>query len=80
MAAVDDVDELIEQFHLAQDEFVKGNAEPALRLISHRGDVTLGNPYGPVVKGWEQVVEASQHAAARSGTARWWPSRPSLSM
>jgi len=24
MAAVDDVDELIEQFHLAQEEFVKG--------------------------------------------------------
>ena len=25
MAAVDDVDELIERFHLAQGEFVKGN-------------------------------------------------------
>ena len=30
MTAVDDlVDELIERFHLAQGEFVKGNPEPA---------------------------------------------------
>jgi hypothetical protein len=32
MAAVDDLDELIEQFHLAQGEFVKGNPEPCKRL------------------------------------------------
>jgi len=28
LAAADDVDELIERFHLAQGEFVKGNTEP----------------------------------------------------
>jgi hypothetical protein len=28
MAAVDDVDELIEQYHQALDEFLKGNPEP----------------------------------------------------
>lgn len=66
MATTDDLDQLIEQFHLAQDELVKGNAEPALRLISHRGDVTLGNPLGPFVKGWEQVAKSSQQAAAGS--------------
>jgi hypothetical protein len=36
MPAVDDVDELIEQFHLVQGEFVKGNREPCKRLFSQR--------------------------------------------
>ncbi len=45
MAALDDVDELIEQFHLAQGEFVKGNPEPMHSLFSHREDVTLNNPF-----------------------------------
>jgi hypothetical protein len=41
MSAVDDVDELIEQFHLAQGEFIKGNPEPCKRLLSHLEDVSL---------------------------------------
>ena len=52
MAAIDDVDNLIEQFHLAQDEFVKGNAEPTLKLFSHRDGATLCNPLGPPALGW----------------------------
>jgi hypothetical protein len=51
MSAVDDVDELIEQFHLAQGEFVKGNTEPVKRLLSHREDVTLNNPFSPPARG-----------------------------
>jgi hypothetical protein len=43
MAAVDDVDQLIEQYHLALDGFVKGNPEPVKKLFSHREDVTLSN-------------------------------------
>jgi len=50
MAAADDVDELIEQFHLASDEFLKGNPEPVNKLWSRREDVTLANPYGPPVR------------------------------
>ena len=30
MVVVDDVDELIERFHQAQGEFVKGNPDPSL--------------------------------------------------
>ncbi len=36
MSAVDDVDELIEQWQLAGYEFVKGDPEPAKKLFSHR--------------------------------------------
>jgi ketosteroid isomerase-like protein len=65
MGAVDDVDELIEQFHLAQGEVVKGNPEPVKRLVSHRDDVTLANPLGPPVRGWEQVAEATERATSQ---------------
>ena len=44
MSAVDDVDELSEQFHLAQGEFVKGNPEPVKKLLSRRDDATLNYP------------------------------------
>jgi ketosteroid isomerase-like protein len=64
MSAVADVDELIEQYQLALDEFLKGNPEPAKKLWSHREDVSLANPYGPPVRGWEQVSETMQHAAS----------------
>jgi ketosteroid isomerase-like protein len=65
MAAVDDVDQLIERFNLAQGEVVKGNPEPALRLFSHREDVTLANPLSPPVRGWERVTEVSGRAASQ---------------
>jgi hypothetical protein len=56
MAAVDDVDRLSEQYHLALDEFLKGNPEPAEKLWSHREDVSLANPYGPPVRGWGRLL------------------------
>src|SRR5919107_2771217 len=64
MGAVDDVDELIEQFHLAQGEVVKGNPEPVKRLFSRREDVTLANPFFPPVRGWEQVAETLERTAS----------------
>jgi ketosteroid isomerase-like protein len=65
MAAEDDVDDFIEQFTLAQGELLKGNPEPAKNLCSHRQDVTLANPLGPVVHGWEQVAAATDQAASQ---------------
>ena len=66
MAAVDDlVDELIEQFHLVQGEFVKGNPEPVKRLLSHREDVTFNNPISPPARGWEQVAWTMERAASQ---------------
>src|SRR5215212_3495843 len=65
MSALDDVDEVLEQYHLAAAELIKGNPEPYKRVFSHREDVTLANPYGPPVRGWEQVAEAREHTALR---------------
>ena len=74
MATVDDVDELIEQYYRAQTEFLRGNPEPVKDLFSHREDVTLANPYGPPVRGWEQVSKTIEHAASlrSDGTLVCW--------
>jgi ketosteroid isomerase-like protein len=64
MAAVDDLDEVIEQFQLALNEFLKGNPEPAQNLFSHRDDVCLANPLGPPARGWEQVAATMERAAS----------------
>jgi ketosteroid isomerase-like protein len=65
MSAVDDVDQLIEQFHLASDEFLKGNPEPVQKLWSRREDVTLANPFGPPVRGWDEVAKVGDRAASQ---------------
>jgi ketosteroid isomerase-like protein len=64
MAGVDNLDRVIEQWHLAQGEFVKGNPEPVKKLWSHRDDVSVANPYGPPVRGWDKVAEVVDHAAS----------------
>ena len=66
-----DFDQAVERYHLALDEFMKGNPAPAKKLYSQRDDVTLGNPFGPFVHGWKQVVEAMEQAASnyRDGDA-----------
>ena len=64
MSTVDDLDQAIEQFHLAQGEFVKGNPEPCKKLFSHREDVTLNNPVSLPARGWEQVAATTDRAAA----------------
>src|SRR6266849_7015678 len=60
-----DFDEVVEQYHLALGEFVKGNPEPVKKMSSHREDVTLANPLGPPVRGWEQVAAATERAASQ---------------
>jgi ketosteroid isomerase-like protein len=74
MATVDDVDELIEQYFRAQGEFLRGNPEPVKDLFSHREDVTLANPYGPPVSGWDDVAKTIEHAASlrSDGTFLGW--------
>ena len=65
MAAVDDLDEVIEQYHLALGEFLKGNPEPVKKIFSHGEDVTLANPFGPPARGWEQVAQTIERASSQ---------------
>jgi ketosteroid isomerase-like protein len=68
---VDDVDRLIERYHSALGEFVKGDPKPVQALFSHREDVSLANPHAPPVRGWDEVAKAIEHAASsrRDGRA-----------
>jgi ketosteroid isomerase-like protein len=66
-----DFDQLVEQQHVALDAFAKGDDEPLAALWSRADDVTLGNPFGPFVRGFEQVAATMKRAAAlyRDGEA-----------
>src|SRR5215217_4372936 len=65
MTAEDNVEELLEQFDLASRGFLKGSPGPLKKVYSHRPDVTLANPLGPAVRGWEQVAATLEHAASQ---------------
>jgi uncharacterized protein (TIGR02246 family) len=67
----EDLDQVLELYHEALAAFMRGDHEPAKRLFSQREDVTLGNPFGPFARGWTQVVETMERAAApyRDGDA-----------
>jgi ketosteroid isomerase-like protein len=69
--ALNDFDRVLEQNHLALDAFAKGDSDPLERLWSRRADVSLGNPFGPFVRGFEQVAETMKRAATyyRDGKA-----------
>ena len=75
MTAEDDVDALIERCKLATAEFVRGDPEPYKALFSHRQDVTLANPFFPVVRGWEGSPRPSSVPHRVLGTASSWARR-----
>jgi ketosteroid isomerase-like protein len=60
-----DIRKIIEQYHSAADEFSRGNSQPVKMIYSHQKDVTLANPFGPAVCGWEQVSKALDYASSR---------------
>ena len=64
MAASDDFEQVLEPYHLALGDIIKGNPESYRKMFSHRDDVTLANPFGPVARGWEQVAETLERAAS----------------
>jgi ketosteroid isomerase-like protein len=66
MATVDDFDEVVKQYHLALNEFLKANPEPLKKFFSHRDDVTLANPLvGLPARGWQQVAATLEHASSQ---------------
>ena len=61
---MDSLDAVVEESHRALDAFLKGDANPVKPLVSHRDDVTLPNPFGPPRRGWTEVEETLEQAAA----------------
>lgn len=68
---MDDAERVIERSHQAWDSFMRGDPTPALELLSRLDDVTLGNPFGPFVRGWQDVAAHVTEAAGyyRDGEA-----------
>ena len=60
-----DLVEFTSELRLAWGEFAKGNPEPAKEAYSRRDDITLANPFGPAVRGWEKVAETLDFASSR---------------
>ncbi len=48
-----DLRQVVGQYHAAADTFSRGDPLPVKMIFSHRDDVTLANPFGPVVRGWQ---------------------------
>jgi ketosteroid isomerase-like protein len=61
--APQDLDQAIELNHLSIDQFTKGTSKPLEALYSRSDDVTLGNPFGPFVRGFDQVARTMERAA-----------------
>jgi ketosteroid isomerase-like protein len=68
--ASDDLDATITAVREGVNAFVQGDTMPQKSLWSRRDDVTLANPLGPPRRGWSNVEEAMDRAAAefRDGT------------
>ena len=64
MSAEQAFDEALAQFQQAQRAFMLGDPQPTQLMFSQSEDVTLGNPLGPPVRGWQQVAAAAARAAA----------------
>lgn len=60
-----ELEQFIEQYHRATGAFINGDPEPQKALFSHREDVTLANPLGPPARGWKQVEQTLERAAAQ---------------
>jgi ketosteroid isomerase-like protein len=64
MNAKDDFDALLDPYHDALGEIIRGEDPKKFKaLYAHSDDVTLGNPFGPVARGWEKVSETLERAA-----------------
>jgi ketosteroid isomerase-like protein len=71
MVAWAEVDELIERYHQALGEFMKGDPDPLKKLSSHREDASLTNPQGSVAVGWTEIAEATDRAASTRRDGRF---------
>lgn len=63
-AGSEGLDALLQEYHQALDAFFRGDSGPVKPCFSRREDVTLANPFGPARRGWNEVEETMDRAAA----------------
>jgi hypothetical protein len=59
------LDTLVEQCHDALGQLIRGDATAWAELFSTEDDVSLGNPFGPFVSGFQDVIATARSAADR---------------
>jgi len=71
VSALDDLNRAVDQSHQAVDAFAHGDSEPLKALYSHEDDVSIANPFGPPVRGWQAAADTMDRAAThyRDGRA-----------
>ena len=60
-----ELERVIDRCHRELLTLLRGDAAGWRDVFSHRGDVTLGNPFGPFVCGIDEVMATAQAAADR---------------
>ena len=60
-----ELEKQIERFEDAARQFSRGDPEGVKALYSRAADATLANPFGPAVKGWDEVSAALDFASSR---------------
>lgn len=58
------LNQTIEKYHKALNEFVQGKATPILEIFSKQEDVCLADPISPAVRGYQQVVSTAVNSAS----------------
>ena len=61
---MDNFDQVVERYHAALREFIKGEPGPVIQLFSQREDVVLCNPFRPFARGGSEVAETIAQAAS----------------
>jgi ketosteroid isomerase-like protein len=64
-SSVQELEQVIQQYHAALDVFLRGRPEPMKALFSRADDVVLANPFGPAVGGWESAAAGLEDASSR---------------
>ena len=59
------IDEAIDRYHRALDEFSRGRPDGVKALYSQADDIALANPFGPARRGRDAVLAALDYASGR---------------
>ena len=60
-----DLEQFVEQYHRTIDAFVRGDVEPQKPLWSRGDDAILASPLAPPARGWDEIWQAAERAAAQ---------------
>jgi len=63
-AKISDLDAVLGEYHRALDAFFRGDSSPVKPLYSRGDGATLANPFGPARRGWGEIEETMDRAAA----------------